>query len=371
MNTTLTELEQESVMKYFELCNYLKNKYGKISGNYFVNEKCITPNGKIKRTTDGLFIHHIKENEYANLSQKENALMAPFEFQKGEYLVYCNYIEHLLLHLAIVREFLNEETIKRNNQLVGIGGLVKYIIPEIIDYLNGYEYSKEYMNNALSIIDGNELFVIKLIKDFTLKEYYSQFEFGTLEITKEGFYHLVRPYDPNIPLELLSGKMFPIITDKIKKLILQSDLKYYKNDFITTKEILEKIKKIYSENAVKISVNMYSFNEMYFYYIEKNNKGKSTNTFKTELTTSELEKLCSPYFKKIKFNELSTLLTTNKIYLKINENLKSKSKKGRKYFITVNEHNIFDSYYTLEEVKKKYILFKDYLINNNFEIVCE
>ena len=159
-----TELQDISRMKYVELCDYLIQKYGHITESYFVNEKCKTANSKIKRSSEGLFIHHIKENEYIWLSKPQYAVQAPFECQMGENLVYCNYFEHLFLHIAIMKEYLVEQY-EKNKVGVGVGGLFDYIIPEIIDYINGYEYKKEYMLTALKVIDGHEDFFAKVILD--------------------------------------------------------------------------------------------------------------------------------------------------------------------------------------------------------------
>ncbi len=158
------EIEELRSYNYFSLCQYLQKKYGEINGSYFVNENCKTKNGKIKRTSEGLFIHHIYENKVVMLSHSEYATHFPFEWQEGKNLVYCNYFEHVLLHVAIVKEFLKTEA-KKSRMAVGIGGLLNFMFPEIIDYLNGYEYSQEYMKRALSVIDGNELLFIDILED--------------------------------------------------------------------------------------------------------------------------------------------------------------------------------------------------------------
>ncbi len=160
-------------LKYLDLCKYLQEKYGIAQGDYFVSESCATPNLKIKRSNEGLFIHHIKECEFPDLSKKEMALMMPYEYQKANNLVYCNYFEHLLLHIDIVLEYMTKEFIgiypnlKRPGiVIVGMGGLVNFILPEIVDYINGYQYQKSHLVNALKVIDGRELLFIEIVKDF-------------------------------------------------------------------------------------------------------------------------------------------------------------------------------------------------------------
>ena len=167
------EVEKLRSYNYSSLCQYLKKKYGDINGSYFVNENCRTKNEIIKRTNEGLFIHHVYESKAVMLSHSEYAIHFPFEWQEGKNLVYCNYFEHILLHVAIVKEFLKIEA-KKNKMAVGIGGLLNFMFPEIIDYLNGYDYSREYMKKALSVIDGNELLFIDILEDlknYIIKDY--------------------------------------------------------------------------------------------------------------------------------------------------------------------------------------------------------
>ena len=160
-------------LKYMDLCEYLQRKYGVPQGDYFLSESCATPNLKIKRSDEGLFIHHIKECEFPDLSKKEMALMKPYEYQRAINLVYCNYFEHLILHIDIVLEYMTKEFIgiypnikKPGIVVVGMGGLVNYILPEIVDYINGYQYQKSNYINALKIIDGREFLFIEIVKGF-------------------------------------------------------------------------------------------------------------------------------------------------------------------------------------------------------------
>lgn len=160
------ELISLSNMKYLELCAYLKKKYGIVKGSYFLNENCKTVNQAIKRTSEGLFIHHIAENKSIELSNTSFASKSPFEHQLGENLVYCNYFEHMFLHIRIVKEYLKIDEVKKTNMAVGIGGLVNFIFPEIIDYINDYDYKRDYLKTALSIVDGHEDFFIKTLFSF-------------------------------------------------------------------------------------------------------------------------------------------------------------------------------------------------------------
>ena len=190
MYISVSELEKISLMKYRELCSYLKQKYGDIIEPYFSNNNCKTVNQKIKRTSEGLFIHHIAENQSIELSNPLLAKNAPFEYQLGENLVYCNYWEHMFLHICIVKEYLTSEFVRKTKMAVGIGGLVNFILPEIIDYINGYEYKRDYMRTALSVIDGHEDFFIKTlfnIQKLINKVKYDEIMFGTFKKTPDVF----------------------------------------------------------------------------------------------------------------------------------------------------------------------------------------
>lgn len=120
-------------MSYGELSKYLQDKYGKTNGNYFLTESCSSPNSSIKRVSEGLYIHHIAEyhDDYDmidNLSQKDKAKKFPFLFQTPEWLCYCNYIEHIILHYHIY-----------NLRTVSLGctlddGLVHFLLPELKEW---------------------------------------------------------------------------------------------------------------------------------------------------------------------------------------------------------------------------------------------
>lgn len=138
---------------YKDALKLLKEKYGVPTGNYFINLINFTTNPKIKRTKEGLFIHHDMENKFVMLSTKGYAEHYP-EAHEAENLTYCNLLEHLILHLIIHREKINlyeqlgsdkyfeQVTLQKATPKgetepiigtpdVGIGGAVNYLIPDI------------------------------------------------------------------------------------------------------------------------------------------------------------------------------------------------------------------------------------------------
>lgn len=96
-----SEIYKELRMPYDELCAYLITKYGGSKYDYFPTPECNSKNKKISRTSEGLYCHHIDEDKGGSLSSSFQARMQPFEWQYKERLVYCNILEHFILHLKI------------------------------------------------------------------------------------------------------------------------------------------------------------------------------------------------------------------------------------------------------------------------------
>lgn len=95
------EIRKELSLSYDALTKYLIEKYGAAKVDYFCTSSCRSRNNTVSRTKDGLLCHHIDEDKGGNLSKPALAAMQPYEWQKKERLVYCNYIEHLILHIKI------------------------------------------------------------------------------------------------------------------------------------------------------------------------------------------------------------------------------------------------------------------------------
>jgi hypothetical protein len=123
----MLSLIEELSMNYDQYVSYLLKKYGPAQYDYFCNESCKTKNSKVSRTKEDLFCHHIDENKEVLLSTPEIAKLHAFKYQKKDRLVYCNILEHLLLHIKIVQEFYTDD-----NSL-GIGG-----VGMITDQINCY-----------------------------------------------------------------------------------------------------------------------------------------------------------------------------------------------------------------------------------------
>ncbi len=158
------EIKNQLKMTYDELVDYLLKKYGPAQYDYFCNESCKSKNSKVSRTNEGLYCHHIDENKAILLSNDKFAVNNPFEYQKANRLVYCNVLEHLILHIKIVEEPKNENA--NQMEIQGIGGAVCFICPQINDYFNGYEFKQQYLINIFNLIENNFNDYIDILKYF-------------------------------------------------------------------------------------------------------------------------------------------------------------------------------------------------------------
>ena len=150
-----------STMTYREYCKYLQDKYG-IPQNSYYNEQY--NKNRNSRTSEGLVIHHICEDIKPNLSNKEVAKSSDFSYQLPENLCYCDYLEHLFLHILIT-EYPNEET----DDAVGIGGSANYLIPELNNLFSGYipeQPSKKYVLDCFNRVKDDFITYKYLISRF-------------------------------------------------------------------------------------------------------------------------------------------------------------------------------------------------------------
>ena len=146
-------------MTYIEYCDYLQNKYGiglddYMTKSYNVKHKC-------KRTKEGLVVHHKKEDTMVMLSNKLIAQNYPFEWQQKENLVYCDYLEHLLLHVLICKYPSSE---KVDIAKVGVGGVVNFLVPELNDLYCGWITQQEWRKNCHNKIIHDKDVYMKILK---------------------------------------------------------------------------------------------------------------------------------------------------------------------------------------------------------------
>lgn len=157
----ITEYEQIKDLKYHDYCDYLKKKYGPATCDYFT--KSFNKNPKVTRTSEGLVCHHICEDKAILLSTPEHAKRNTFEYQKAHNLVYCDYLEHLLLHILIC-----EESVKDQNLIkaVGIGGVLEFIVPELNDLFAGWKTSQKWRETCHCKVINDKAVYLELLKRF-------------------------------------------------------------------------------------------------------------------------------------------------------------------------------------------------------------
>lgn len=184
------EFYKELEMNYKQLVEYLLNKYGPSKYDYFIKDNFKSKNTKVSRTKEGLFCHHIDEDKAIMLSDPSHAKNNPFSYQKADRLVYCNYLEHMLLHLKIIEGPLNKDA--NIGELPGLGGIVNYLAPELNGFYTGYEIQRDYLKTAFSLVEENldEYIVILkrllLISQHTLLEIFANPE--RLSKTRMGIF---------------------------------------------------------------------------------------------------------------------------------------------------------------------------------------
>lgn len=121
---------------YEEAVDWLLQKYGPAQDDYFRESsyqrfmngeiKNITK-GKFTRTNEGLSCHHIDEINWLKISDQDfvKKFSIPFETQRKNRLVYCDSIEHTILHVLITKETSFE---------YGYPGYVAYLKPDIEEW---------------------------------------------------------------------------------------------------------------------------------------------------------------------------------------------------------------------------------------------
>lgn len=139
-------------MSYQDIVSALLKKYGTAKHNYFKDTACKIKNPLVTRTNEGLFCHHIDEDKAIMLCNDKFAANNPFEYQKADRLVYCNLLEHLLLHVKIAE---NPSPAANENELPGIGGAINFICKDLNDIYSGKEFSDEWRKNVADKVKDN------------------------------------------------------------------------------------------------------------------------------------------------------------------------------------------------------------------------
>ena len=157
----MKEFEAVKNLTYLEYCDYLQKKYGIGRADYMT--KSFNKNSKCSRTVDGLIAHHKMEDRMIMLSVKDYAMICPFEWQQKENIVYCDYLEHLLLHVLICKY---PSPKKLPIADVGIGGVVDFIAPELNDLYSGWKTKQPWRLNCHNKVIEDKDVYLEIIKIF-------------------------------------------------------------------------------------------------------------------------------------------------------------------------------------------------------------
>lgn len=157
----LQEYEKVKNCTYLEYCDYLQQKYGIGLCNYMSENW--KKNSKVTRTKEGLYVHHKYEDHAIMLGNPEHAKNNPYEWQMKENLIYCNLLEHLLLH-QLICEYPANNT--KKNEQVGIGGIVNFIVPELNDVYSGWISKQPWQQNCHNTIIKDKNVYLQLLKRY-------------------------------------------------------------------------------------------------------------------------------------------------------------------------------------------------------------
>lgn len=121
---------------YNEAVEFLLKKYGAAEEDYYREKsyerflrdeiKSITK-GKFSRSMEGLECHHIFENKFLNMTNNSfiKNQNIPFKYHQKEKLVFCDVVEHAILHTLIAKETSLE---------FGSPGYIVFLRPKIEDW---------------------------------------------------------------------------------------------------------------------------------------------------------------------------------------------------------------------------------------------
>ena len=175
----MIEYQKVKDMTYLEYCDYLQNKYGIGLADYMT--KSYNKNSKCQRTKDGLIAHHKAEDKMIMLSTKEIAQMYPFEWQKKENIVYCDYLEHLLLHVLICK-YPSPDKIPMAD--VGIGGVINFIAPELNDLYSGWQTKQSWRKTCHDKVRNDKDVYLAILKNFIDFEKFNRSNFTVNQLLK-------------------------------------------------------------------------------------------------------------------------------------------------------------------------------------------
>ena len=105
------------------------------------------------------------------LADKNFAMQNPFEWQLAENIIYCDYLEHLFLHILICENPAEE---RNEFEAVGIGGVVNFIVPELNDVFSGWKTNQTWRETCHNAIKDDKEVYMTLLKRFKKHPFYTE-----------------------------------------------------------------------------------------------------------------------------------------------------------------------------------------------------
>nr|WP_239727980.1 MULTISPECIES: hypothetical protein [unclassified Mammaliicoccus] len=314
-------------LNYRQLVGHLIKKHGNVIDNYymeksynrFLNGKIKTiSHGKYSKSMEGLFCHHILEDKFQNLSNKEYILKYkyPYEYQNKEYLVYCDLIEHLILHVLITKE---------TEGKYGVNGLCEYLKPIITEWYVLYKEPKkvwEKLCRERAYLPSQYVasLFIEIDKKLVNNEIYSY-----IENNRNGFNKRMEEICKDRETRRQKRVLFLNITDEEyfdNEEIILNEEKWYENrnlilsgklevldQKVSRKKVLEILYFYYSMNSYKFSSNQDEFNHSKI-NILKDDLIKEI----LQITNITIDKLNNATYYQFRLNKIpSSLIKTKKM----------------------------------------------------------
>ena len=100
-----------------------------------------------------------------------------FEWQLAENIVYCDYLEHLFLHILICE---NPAVEKNVFEAVGIGGVVNFLVPELNDVFSGWKTNQTWRETCHNAIKDDKEVYMALLRS-VYKELHADHETGAAD----------------------------------------------------------------------------------------------------------------------------------------------------------------------------------------------
>lgn len=244
------EIIIELKMPYHDLCDYLIIKYGECKYDYFSDKIRFVKNSKeISRTNEGLYCHHIDEDKGVRLSDASMAKKQPFEWQLRNRLVYCNLIEHLILHIKISIMRQKHKFINKLDMKYFITDGVFMIARELNDFFFSEKVASGWRKNCYDVIaDNKEDYISILILYFS---YYSNQ--CILKNREEAFLVLGNEFEGSARLDvLLNNNNINIKTNGTILRIVSIDTEYKTITVEQTKGSVIKICQYYLDDYFTI-----------------------------------------------------------------------------------------------------------------------